>query len=136
MTNPTGTVPYEVRKGTTRHVLAVGDIAIKLAINDRGINCNRREAETWRAVSEKNKHVLCPVLWISPCGTALTLKRVQMLTEEEFSAQLNANAVPEWDTHCGDGDDPTECKASNWGWLDGRMLAVDYALPSFHDCEN
>lgn len=61
----------------------------------------------------------CPVRWVSPLGLLLVMPRVEILTEEEFhSVEIPRGTV-------------AEIKPNSWGWLDGRLVAVDYGWPTF-----
>jgi hypothetical protein len=40
----------------------------------------------------------------------------------------NSLTLPDWDYHPNDEmESPFEYKAANWGWLDGRPVAIDYS---------
>jgi hypothetical protein len=39
----------------------------------------------------------------------------------------------QWDYMGGEDDEsPFECKAANWGWLNGRRVAIDYSTSVRH----
>jgi hypothetical protein len=73
--------------------------------------------------------MLCPILAAFGAGAIIVQRRVQMLTQDEFEELWNGGRYPDWDYMPGEEGSPLEPKASNWGWLDGRPVAVDYALP-------
>jgi hypothetical protein len=53
------------------------------------------------------------------------------MTESEFAARKGA-LMEAWDYPRGPDDQdecPFEPKASDWGWLDGRPVAIDYSAP-------
>jgi hypothetical protein len=57
----------------------------------------------------------CPVVWRSPGGFILVQRRARILTDQEFV-----------DLHPALPPARAEPKADSWGWLDGRLVAVDY----------
>jgi hypothetical protein len=112
--------------GTTRRpVIVVGPFALKFARNARGRRCNKREADLYRSSSPKGRILLCPVQWISPYGFLLVMSAAKPLscplTLDEY-----LSIGSEWHLH-GDDDCPFEPAQSNWGWYDGRRVAVDYS---------
>jgi hypothetical protein len=120
------------RRGTSRGVLCVGPIAIKLARNKRGARCNRHEFELYRRTTEWRRSLLCPVLWCSENGAILIARAAKPMTQEEFNDLYRRNELPDWDYLAPANDRepcPIEGKASDWGWLNGKPLAVDYAEP-------
>ena len=58
------------------------------------------------------------------------MKRARPLAEREFRELMSRGKLPyfEWD-YGGPGDDgcPFEPKADAWGWLDGKVVAIDYS---------
>jgi hypothetical protein len=118
------------RDGTTRAVLCIGPMAFKFARSAHGRHCNRYEADLYRRSSLERRALLCPPLCSLPFGAVLVMRRAAPMTQSEFrkhvrDADLMSRA---WD-YCGPGDDghPFEPKASDWGWLDDRPVAIDYA---------
>lgn len=59
------------------------------------------------------------------------------LTDTEFFELFYSGGLPDWDyhPHDPDGPDPFEWKPSDWGRIDGRLVAVDYATPAMADPE-
>lgn len=58
----------------------------------------------------------CPVLWAAPLGFALVMPRARILDDATFAyVDSVAPALP-----------GVERKASSWGWLGDRLVAVDY----------
>ncbi len=58
----------------------------------------------------------CPVIWAAPLGLALVMPRARVLTHVEHDRLVaNIPALP-----------GVEQKASSWGWLGDRIVAVDY----------
>ena len=58
----------------------------------------------------------CPVAWAAPLGLMVVMPRAAILDDASFQAA--AADIP----HLAGA----ERKASSWGLLDGRMVAVDY----------
>jgi hypothetical protein len=50
-----------IRRGTTRTVLVLGPVALKLALGERGRRCNRFEAGLYKRVNPSRRAMLCPV---------------------------------------------------------------------------
>jgi hypothetical protein len=74
--------------------------------------------------------MLCPVLACHPSGTILLMPAAKPLTAEEY-AKLEFEDFPDWDYMPGGEEDPCEYeKPSDWGWLDGRLVALDYSAPA------
>ena len=43
---------------------------------------------------------------------------------------LKSGGYPDWDYNgIGDEGHPFEWSAGDWGWLDGKLVALDYAAP-------
>jgi hypothetical protein len=129
--------------GITRTVYLVGDIAIKVA-NGRytwqhwlkGLIANLKERER----HTYNLPQLCPVLWSDPWGVVVVQRRAATLTDEQHARLFGAEApepgggwyymeffdTPEFKEKFGNWI-PTENKPDSFGYLDGRLVAVDYA---------
>jgi hypothetical protein len=45
---------------------------------------------------------------------------------------LDTDGFPDWDYMPGEDGDPFESKASDWGQINGRLVALDYSTPA-HD---
>jgi hypothetical protein len=73
--------------------------------------------------------MLCPVLATMPLGLALIMPRAQPLTEQEKAFLMDTDEFPDWDYVPPDEGHPFEYKASDWGWLDGNLVALDYSAP-------
>jgi hypothetical protein len=116
--------------GTTRIVLCVGPIAFKIARDNRGARCNCFEADLYRASDARRRAMLCPPLWCSANGAVLVMRRAEPIPENEFYEIRDTGRLPDWDYRGpGDVESPFEWKPSDWGWLDGRIVAVDYSTP-------
>jgi hypothetical protein len=49
----------------------------------------------------------------------------EMMSLDEYMHVIDA-----WDYMPGEHSCPFEPKASDWGWLEGRMVALDYSIPA------
>jgi hypothetical protein len=114
--------------GTTRAVLSVRLLAFKFARSAHGARCNRYEADLYRRSDQDRRVLLCPPLFCLPLGVVLVMRRALPMTDTEYREHVrDAGLMLAWD-YRGPGDDsPLEPKANDWGWLDGRPVAVDYA---------
>jgi hypothetical protein len=72
--------------------------------------------------------MLCPVLWCSrPAFVSIMRRAATPITRVELE-ERKARAFFEWDYACpGDDGHPFEWKPSDWGYIDGRVVAIDYA---------
>jgi hypothetical protein len=79
--------------------------------------------------------MLCPAIACSPNGAVLLATAARPLTQSEFDQLYKTNGLPDWDYHPldGDGECPFEPKQPDWGWLDGKLVAVDYSAPAIAD---
>jgi hypothetical protein len=112
----------------TRTVVVTKRYAFKFARHRRGMGCNQSEAHTHRSTTDQRRSMLCPVLWCSGAGLLLIARRATLITEAEAAHFRATWGFPDWD-YAGPGDQgcPFESKAANWGWLDNRLVALDYA---------
>jgi hypothetical protein len=118
-----------IKRGSTRYVIKLGPIALKIGIGEAGARHNRSEWETYRNAPPWRKDMLCPVLWCSRRGKLLMARRAVELTQDEF-VHIGATGLPKWDYQgLGDVECPFEAKASNWGRLSGKLVALDYSDP-------
>lgn len=74
--------------------------------------------------------MLCPVLACRGDGQFFLMPAASPLSEEEAEQRRQDFAFPDWDYVPGGEGEPFEYKASDWGWLDGRLVAVDYSAPA------
>jgi hypothetical protein len=66
---------------------------------------------------------LCPVLWALPGGFMIVMPRARIMSEAEF---LLIDPI----TWCADNQGiPAERKADSFGFLEGRLVCVDYGWP-------
>lgn len=104
-----------IRTGRNRTVLLIGRWAIKLpsirSAHDFAFgllnNLNERD---WHAQHPS----YCPVLWAAPLGLALVMPRARVLSDVEYAAVVPPAVAG------------VERKADSWGWLGGRLVALDY----------
>ena len=74
--------------------------------------------------------MLCPIYGISPFGVAVVMPLARPLTENEKNHLIDTNGFPDWDYMPPDETAPFEYKASDWGRLDGHLVALDYSAPA------
>lgn len=116
--------------GTTRFVAVIHGYAFKFARGRKGCLCNLFEARTWAEATPTRRRMLCPVLACAPSGVLLVMPAARPLTEEEAQFHQDADSFPDWDYWPGDPTEPFEYKASDWGLLDGHLVALDYSAPA------
>jgi hypothetical protein len=119
-----------IRHGTTRAVICLPFMALKLAKGERGRRCNLFERDTFRRVDERRRAMLCPVLCCDPFGFVLIARAAKPLTERERDELWASDGFPDWDYVPPDEGEPFEYKPSDWGWLDGKLVALDYSAPA------
>jgi hypothetical protein len=75
--------------------------------------------------------MLCPVIWCSDNAAVLVARRADHLTQVQFDELFENDRFPDWDYLPSDRTEtPFELKPIDWGWLDGRLVALDYSLPA------
>lgn len=87
------------------------------------------EADLYKRVGARRRAMLCPVLWCSPGGRLLLMRAACPLTEHEHDHLIETDGFPDWDYVPPDETEPFEYKASDWGWLNGSLVALDYSAP-------
>jgi hypothetical protein len=120
------------KAGTTRLVLVIGPWALKFARGARGRRCNEYEANLFRTADERRRAMLCPVRWCSAGGELLVMASAQPLSAADHEELLDADGFPDWDYLPGEDGQPFEFKVSDWGRINGRLIALDYSTPA-HD---
>jgi hypothetical protein len=112
-------------RGVTRYVIMVGPWALKFprinygwAMFLRGLLGNMQEAVWGRS----GWPGICPVVFAVPGGFLTVQRRVRVMTDEEFAA-FDFKAF----TRRKGYRIPTERKSDSFGWLDGQVVAIDYA---------
>lgn len=112
------------RQGCTRIVILTRRLAFKIP-NVRngwrlflyGLLANMQE----RTFSRAGWPELCPVRWSIPGGWLVVMPRARPLSDDEFLAFDAEAFIDKPDYHV-----PAEAKADSFGWLDGRVVAIDY----------
>lgn len=113
----------EFKRGITREVFLIGKYAIKIPsfrsykLFLTGILCNIQE----RMFSKGLKtDLICPVLLMSPLGFVIIMPRCEpsgfKSSEEVFGVIQKYR----------DAGIPVECKPCSFGFLNGRLVALDY----------
>jgi hypothetical protein len=115
--------------GTTRFALCFGRYAVKFARGSRGRAANRAENVEWERATPERREMLCPMLWASPFGLFNLMQRAVQLTRTQQLALLERDGFPDWDYMPGAPSSPFEYKESDRGYVDGRLVALDYAVP-------
>jgi hypothetical protein len=123
-----------MRRGETRTVFTFWPlpVAFKIARGRLGVLCNKHEAALYRRNRDKphRRAMLCPVLWRSSDGRLLVARCADTPISEIHLQFLKRDrwAWSKWD-YAGGGDDPCpfEWKSSDWGYLNGKVVAIDYA---------
>lgn len=111
-------------------VVVLGRFAFKFARNVRGRASNLYEAKLYRSANATRRALLCPVVWVSRNGFVQIMRAAKPLTEM-MSCDEYVDVVDVWDYRPGEDSCPFEPKASDWGWLEGRMVALDYSTPAW-----
>ncbi|WP_439400407.1 hypothetical protein ACRQ5Q_43545 (plasmid) [Bradyrhizobium sp. PMVTL-01] len=55
------------------------------------------------------------------------MRRAIPLTREDQLDGLDTGDFPDWDCVPGGPREPVEYKETDWGYLDGRLVSLDYA---------
>lgn len=110
-------------------VVVLGRFAFKFARDARGRASNLYEAKLYRSANATRRALLCPVLWVSRNGFLQIMRAAKPLAEM-MSYEEYVDVVDVWDYIPGEDSCPFEPKASDWGWLEGRMVALDYSTPA------
>lgn len=112
--------------GTTRKVFLIGRYAIKVPATVEwrlflhGLLANAQEA----IFSKTGWPELCPVIFSVPGGWLLVMKRAKTLTDDEWIS-MDEQEIHQFVTK-PDYTVPCELKPDSFGWLDGRLVVVDY----------
>ncbi|MGJ5088590.1 hypothetical protein [Bradyrhizobium sp. HKCCYLRH3097] len=113
--------------GTMRWTLCIGSFAFKFARSDRGRAANQREYIEWDRATPIRREMLCPIIWAAPYGLFNVMRRAVPLTPEDQQKRLDSGDFPDWDYMPGGPKEPFEYKESDWGYLNGRLVSLDYA---------
>lgn len=109
--------------GATRAVLLTDRLAWKVPRMStwrtflNGLLANMQEREFARTGWPE----LCPVVFSLPGGWLVVMRRARPLTCDEFNDFDSREFITR-----SDGVIPVEEKPDSFGWLDGRIVAVDY----------
>lgn len=110
------------RQGCTRLVIEFRNFVVKVPNFTYswlhflcGLVANINEARTWKW--HERKDLLCPILWASWGGWFLVMRKVRVLTIDEYAA---ANLEDHF-THF-----PGDNKANSYGYLDNKIVKIDY----------
>jgi hypothetical protein len=121
--------------GTMRRpVVVIGPVALKFARNEKGRASNLYEAALYRRTTEERRAMLCPVLWVSSKGW-LQIARSAKPLAEMMSLEMYLQLAEDWDDPPDADKCPFEPKASDWGWHNGRIVALDYSTPAWKDLD-
>jgi hypothetical protein len=64
----------------------------------------------------------------------LLMRAARPLAEAEAVMLRTTRGFPDWDyAPPGDEGSPFEPKASDWGWLNGHIVALDYSAPALFE---
>jgi hypothetical protein len=77
--------------------------------------------------------MLCPPLWCSKSGKILIARAAKPLAQAEFNKLRDEDGFPDWDYVPPDETAPFEYKQSDWGRLNGRLVALDYSAPALFE---
>jgi len=78
--------------------------------------------------------MLCPVLWCERHGKFLIMRAARPLTEAECEHLKDTDGFPDWDYMPSEREsEPFEHKPLDWGYLDSRLVALDYSAPALFD---
>lgn len=120
-----------IKTGVTRLVFLVGSYAIKIPRFYsyrhflQGILANDQEAY-WSSCFKHNEK-LCPVLLTCPGRFFIVMPRVKVLTDAELDygfpdgVDSFLRIVPDNESRF-----PGEKKSDSFGWLNGRLVIIDY----------
>lgn len=111
-------------------VIVIGPLAFKFARDERGRASNLYEADLYRSVNATRRAILCPVLWVSRKGAVQIMRAAEPLTDM-MSQEEYLDVAEAWDYMPGEDGCPFEPKPSDWGWFEGRQVALDYSTPAW-----
>lgn len=116
--------PFAIYFGSTRIAIALFRWVVKFpALTEwrlfkLGIQANLREV----GMAKKGSPSLCPVYAPIPIGLAILMPRTRPLTRTEWDS-FNFDV---WIRESGLSDNHVEHKLDSFGWLNERIVAVDY----------
>lgn len=112
------------RAGATRLVLLTKKYAFKLPNPSGwksflwGLLSNLQEADLGRRGWEE----LCPVLFSLPGGFLVVMPRAEVCSEATMPDEETLRKLTSQPDRCV----PAEWKADSWGYLEGRLVAIDF----------
>jgi len=115
----------KISKGSSRCVILVGKLAFKFPYTYswktflNGLLANMQEVEFSQIKDWEEK--LCPIKWYIPLGFLVIMPRVKVLEPHEMTREQLEDFC-----QIGDFKIPAEIKESSFGWLEGRLVAIDY----------
>jgi hypothetical protein len=74
--------------------------------------------------------MLCPVIACSENGCVLVVRSAVPLTKFERDQLWECDQFPDWYEPGTFDTSPCEWKSSDWGHLEGRLVALDYSTPA------
>lgn len=135
----------KVRRGITRTVLVFKRYAVKMPSLrpygdglagllwsiSRGILANQGEAEWWRHAELSQREMLCPVLhsWLGGIVNIYPRCEPYVVGMETQEAMFRREFLPLPDL----APQPGDTKADNYGWLNGKLVVLDYDL-NYNGC--
>jgi hypothetical protein len=118
--------------GATRTVLLVGKYAIKFPslyswqMFLLGLLGNIQERRWWKTGWAEARLKLCPVLIADRWGFILIMPRCELLAGSPDEAAMSEQEHRAFTTLEAGGCLPVENKRSSFGYLNGRLVAVDF----------
>lgn len=115
-----------IRSGYSRVVILIGPYAVKIPNFFfwkgflYGLVGNMHEVQWYRHSSEDMKR-LCPIRFAIPGGWLVVMSRARDMTRDEWDGFDAMEFIGS-----GQNTIPVEPKMNSFGWLDGRIVAVDY----------
>lgn len=112
----------EILCGCTRTVSLISRYAVKVPTFSewrlflKGLQGNTQEAE-WSGFDDR----LCPVIFSLPGGFLTVMRKAEPMKSAQWR-RIDIEAYMSHDSAVL----PVECKISSFGWLDSRIVAVDY----------
>ncbi len=125
-----------IKTGCSRWVCLIGKYAIKFPNPTtkrswlNGLLANMQEADFTTLKSDK----LCPVLFSAWFGLLIVMPRCEPLTDTDFlnfaeSQTTRENSITSaifLMLDCGEFKQMIEYKTNSFGWLNGKIVALDY----------
>ncbi len=119
-----------IRRGATRWVILISRWAIKIpSLHSyrhflQGILGN--EQETYWSRTFKYTGKLCPVLFTCPGRFFIVMPRVKVLTDAELPLDVDIDIFLRIYPDKSEFIFPVEKKTDSFGWLNGRLVIIDY----------